>query len=130
MIRLFCCLLLLSACAQNPPSEQPPPKDYLKIIKGVNEPIPADSIQKGEVLIAYSDCYTCHSREKREKGPSFKDIATRYPANKAYIRLLAEKIIQGGSGAWGHPVMEPHPHLSVSEAQLMASYILSLKNGK
>jgi cytochrome c len=102
-------------------------KDYIKPIPGKSEPIAAAESQKGQVLIAYSDCYTCHAIDKRSKGPAFKDIAKRYPANDGYINLLAQKIIVGGSGAWGYPVMAPHPDISVENATLMVKYILSLK---
>jgi cytochrome c len=82
--------------------------------------------QKGKVQIAYSDCYQCHREESKAKGPSFSDIAKRYPLQKAYIELLSRKIILGGSGTWGYPVMSAHPKLSEAEAKLMVQYILSL----
>jgi len=80
------------------------------------------------VLISYSDCYTCHKIDQRSVGPSFKDIAKRYPVNKVYIDMLAYKVIVGGSGSWGYPAMDPHPKLSHEDAKLMVTYILSLKN--
>lgn len=102
-------------------------KDYIRKIPGEDDTLPEDVVQKGEVLIAYSDCYTCHSLDKRAKGPAFKDIAQRYPIQKAYIDMLAYRVISGGSGAWGNPVMLPHPHISHEEAKMMVSYILSLE---
>ena len=102
-------------------------KDYIRKIPGENDTLPEELVQKGEVLIAYSDCYTCHSLEKRAKGPAFMDIAKRYPIQKAYIDMLAYRIISGGSGAWGNPVMLPHPQISHEEAKMMVGYILSLK---
>lgn len=104
-----------------------PVKDYIRKIPGENDTIPEAVAQKGEVLIAYSDCYTCHSMEKRAKGPAFKDIAERYPIQEPYINMLAHRIIAGGSGAWGSPVMLPHPQLDHDDAKIMVSYILSLK---
>lgn len=102
-------------------------KAYIRPIEGRNDSIDPQVAERGKVLIAYSDCYTCHTIDKRSKGPAFMDIARRYPRNKDYIELLAVKIIKGGSGAWGHPVMAPHEHLSPEHARLMAAYILSLK---
>ena len=102
-------------------------KDYIKIIPGKSDTISAEISDRGEVLIAYSDCYSCHTEDKRSKGPAFKDIAKRYPVNEGYIELLAHRIILGGSGAWGYPVMNPHPDLSLSDARIMVKYILSLK---
>lgn len=104
-----------------------PAKDYIRPIPGKSDPVPAEDSQKGQVLIAYADCYTCHAIDKRSKGPAFKDIAKRYPVNDGYINLLARKIIVGGSGAWGYPVMAPHPDVSVEDATLMVKYILSLR---
>jgi cytochrome c len=101
--------------------------DYIKKIPGQNEIIPAGIVEKGEVLISYSDCYTCHKVDKRSVGPAFEDIAKRYPANKDYIEILAQKVIRGGNRSWGYPVMDPHPRLSLEDAKMMVTYILSLK---
>ena len=102
-------------------------RDYIKPIQGISDTIPAGVSQKGEVLIAYSDCYSCHSIEKRLKGPAFKDIAQRYPVNEGYVALLARRIIIGGSGAWGYSVMTPHADLREEDAKTMVKFILSLK---
>jgi cytochrome c len=101
--------------------------DYIKKIPGRSDSIPAKVAQKGEVLIAYSDCNICHKEDQRSVGPAFKDIAKRYPVNKIYIEMLAQKVIRGGSGSWGYAVMDPHPKLSLEDAKTMVSYILSMK---
>ena len=126
--------LLFVACSPDNPTageaigtSTDPVKDYIRKIPGANDTIPEEVVQKGEVLIAYSDCYTCHTVEKRAKGPAFKDIAQRYPVQEPYINMLAYRVIAGGSGAWGSPVMLPHPHLDHDDAKIMVSYILSLK---
>ena len=120
-------MMLLLAC--NTADKEPAHKkiDYIKRIYGKNDSIPAAEEQRGEVLIAYSDCKQCHTKEKRAKGPAFEDIAEKYPANKVFIDMLAQKIIRGGYGVWGKPVMDPHPHLSREDAETMVKYILSLK---
>ncbi len=102
-------------------------KEYIRKIPGENEPVPEEVVSRGEVLIAYSDCYDCHREEKKSKGPAFSDIAERYPIQPAYRDLLARKIISGGFGSWGNPVMSPHPDVSMEDAQTMVYYILSLK---
>ncbi|WP_209332063.1 c-type cytochrome [Lunatimonas salinarum] len=104
------------------------PKDYIRAIAGEDEEVPQELIQRGEVLIAYSDCFECHKRESRSKGPSFSDIAKRYPRRQVYIDLLARKIISGGTGSWGYPVMSPHPQIEFEDAQAMATYVLSIGN--
>ena len=101
--------------------------DYIRQIPGVNDSIPVEVAEKGEVLISYSDCYTCHKEDQRSVGPAFKDIARRYPVNKVYIEMLAQKVIVGGSRSWGYAKMDPHPKLSLEDAKLMVTYILSKK---
>lgn len=102
--------------------------DYIKPIQGDDEIIDVGLIKRGEVLISYSGCYDCHKSENRSKGPSFQDISKRYPINQIYIDHLARKIISGGTGTWGYPVMTPHPNIKFEDAQSMATYILSTKN--
>lgn len=101
-------------------------ESYLRVVEGVDELLDPELIKKGKVLISYGDCEECHRMENRSKGPAFLDIARRYPANEVYIGLLGRKIISGGTGSWGNPIMEPHSHLKEDEAEAMATYILSL----
>jgi cytochrome c len=103
------------------------PNDYIKEIPGVDDSLSAKVIKKGEVLISYSDCHTCHKEEQRSVGPAFKDIAKRYPANQVYIEMLAHKVIMGGSRSWGYALMDPHPNLSMDDAKAMVTYILAWK---
>lgn len=103
-------------------------RDYIRKIPGENDSIPEEIAARGEVLVAYSGCYDCHRREKRSKGPAFSDIAERYPVQEVYLDMLARKVITGGTGSWGNPVMTPHPHLKVEDAKIMVTYILSLKD--
>jgi cytochrome c len=121
----------LVACGRNEPADLSSAvdrrKEYIRKIPGKNDTVPEQVVARGEVLIAYSDCYDCHREEKKSKGPAFSDIAERYPIQPAYRDLLARKIISGGFGSWGNPVMSPHPEVSMEDAQTMVYYILSLK---
>jgi len=122
-------LVLLAGCEKDLPAEKEnegPKKDYIRKIEGKSEPIPDELVSKGEVLIAYSGCADCHRIDTKAKGPAFKDIAQRYPVQPAYVDMLARKVISGGFGSWGNPVMSPHPHLKMEDAQTMVYYILSL----
>lgn len=83
---------------------------------------------KGKALIEKSDCLTCHKDDVRIIGPSYKEVADKYPANDATYAMLAGKIIQGGSGNWGEIPMTPHPDLSQDDAREMAKYVMSLKS--
>ena len=131
---LYGCYLIISscllACNKQEIKNHRPKKDYIRAIPGKNDTIPIAVAQKGEVLIAYSDCYTCHKEDKKSVGPAFNDIAKRYPVQRVYIDMLAQKIISGGSGAWGRSVMSAHPKVTFEEAKIMANYILSLKEEK
>ena len=89
----------------------------------------ADALDKGKVLISYSDCATCHKPADRKRGPAFQDIAARYPMNSTYIDILAKRIVWGAKGVWGNVVMPPHPNLSEEDAQTMVMYILSSGQG-
>ncbi len=120
-------VMLLSGC--NVSDKEPAHKkvDYIRKIYGKSDSIPVAIAQRGEVLIAYSDCKQCHTKKNRAKGPAFEDIAEKYPVNKAFIEMLAQRIIHGGYGTWGKPVMAPHPDLTTEDAETMVKYILSLK---
>ena len=85
------------------------------------------SAAPGAKLIASADCNTCHKVDQKVIGPAFQDVAAKYPATEANIDTLANKVIRGGKGNWGDIQMAAHPTLSVSDAQQMVKYILSLK---
>ena len=130
---LYGLLLLISwlglqACSQ-PEAKTPPRKEKeFIVIPGKDDTLAQAVVEQGEVLIAYSDCYTCHKEDKDSVGPPFRDIARRYPIQQVYIDMLARKVISGGFGVWGHAVMSPHPKVPMEDAQKMVSYILSMEN--
>lgn len=88
------------------------------------------SFSNGLRLIDQSDCKTCHAKEKKSIGPSYKDIAKKYRAGSTIIAQLANKIIAGGGGVWGEQVMAAHPQISNADAREMVQYILSLGDAK
>ncbi len=81
---------------------------------------------KGKNLIDGSDCKSCHDMEKSSIGPSYLQVAERYHGDPEAIPMLAEKIILGGNGNWGHSLMAAHPQLAEEDAAEMVKYILSL----
>ncbi|MDX5480864.1 MAG: c-type cytochrome [Hymenobacteraceae bacterium] len=85
------------------------------------------NVEKGEKLIAQSDCLACHKVGEKLVGPSYKEVAQKYENNDKNVDYLAGKIIEGGSGVWGQVPMTPHPNISKEDAREMARYILSLK---
>ncbi len=81
----------------------------------------------GKALIEASDCRTCHQDAVKVIGPSYVDVAKKYPNTPANVKMLAGKVIAGGKGVWGELPMTPHPNLSQEDAEAMVSYILSMK---
>ncbi len=81
----------------------------------------------GEKLINKSDCIGCHNKVNKIIGPSYVEIAKKYPATEKNINYLADKIIKGGSGVWGTMPMTAHASINTADAKLMVKYILSLK---
>lgn len=85
---------------------------------------------KGRKLIADSDCKSCHNKDKKSIGPTYRDIALRYKEDKNAVEQLAQKIITGGSGVWGQTAMAAHPQISTEDASEIVKYILSVANEK
>ena len=90
-------------------------------------PAAKSAMDPGELLIVKSDCVGCHHKENKLIGPTYQDIAAKYPPTDKNITLLAGKIIKGGKGVWGSVPMTPHSKISEDDAKLMVKYILSLK---
>ena len=84
----------------------------------------------GELLIAESDCKSCHMIDQKSAGPSYLEVAKKYEKDPSAIDRLSDKIIKGGSGVWGEVAMAAHPQISKENASQMASYILSLAREK
>ena len=83
--------------------------------------------QKGLALIAGSDCLTCHKTSEKNIGPSYKDVAAKYENTEANIKMLAARVIKGGSGNWGAIPMTPHSQLKQEDVEQMIKYIFLLK---
>jgi len=82
----------------------------------------------GKLLIAESDCKSCHLTDQKSAGPSYRDIAKRYAKDVKATDVLSNKIMNGGSGVWGEVAMAAHPQLSKAQTTRMVEYILSLAN--
>src|SRR5690606_16135340 len=95
------------------------------------DPLPDRPEQKapaehpGLVLINNSDCAACHNPKVTTVGPSYAAIAQRYGASDS--TMLAQRIIEGGSGNWGQIPMTAHPEVSREAALQMVDYIYTLK---
>ncbi len=83
--------------------------------------------QKGLALVAGSDCLTCHKTSEKNIGPAYKEVAAKYENTEENVKMLAGKIIKGGSGNWGAIPMTPHPQLKQEDVEAMVKYIFLLK---
>jgi cytochrome c551/c552 len=72
------------------------------------------------------DCASCHKVDEKSVGPSFRSVSQRYQKDSKAPDYLAQKIIEGGSGAWGPVPMAAHPGLKKEDAKQIVSWILSL----
>jgi cytochrome c len=72
-------------------------------------------------------CMGCHAVDRRLIGPSFKDIAARHAGQPDAVARMSEKIIKGGSGAWGAVPMPANPSVTPEQARQLASWLLSFK---
>jgi len=90
----------------------------------------ADVIAQGEALMKASDCKTCHHPVNKIIGPAHTDVAKKYDFTEANVKMLADKIIKGGTGVWGQIPMTAHPDISQEDAEKMARYVLSLDGEK
>jgi cytochrome c len=79
---------------------------------------------QGVELTRGSDCATCHSEKVRIQGPTYEEIAAKYEATPANIKMLAGKIIKGSSGTWGETQMTAHPSLSQQNAEALVKFVL------
>ncbi len=90
----------------------------------------SDLIAQGEALVKASDCKTCHHVTNKIIGPSHTEVAKIYDFTEPNVKMLAEKIMKGGSGVWGQVPMAAHADLSQDDAEKMARYVLSLDGEK
>lgn len=81
---------------------------------------------RGKNLIENSDCGSCHAMDKKSIGPSWMEVSERYQSDDAIVKMLSNKIIQGGNGNWGTTMMAAHPQHTLEEAKQMTEYILSI----
>lgn len=100
--------------------------DELKGVFAEEEKEATDELALGAELINTSDCQACHNEKVKTVGPAYISVARKYADSDETIKMLVDKIIQGGSGVWGEAMMTPHPTLEESDAGEMVKYILSL----
>ena len=70
-------------------------------------------------LTQQNACTACHNLDGKLVGPSFADIAKKYPGK---ADTLAAKIKSGGSGVWGEIPMPPQT-LPDADAKAIAAWL-------
>ena len=80
-----------------------------------------------EAMAKAKNCMACHAVDKKQVGPSYKDVAAKYGKEAGAVDKLAAKIQKGGSGVWGAVPMPPNANVNADEAKSLATWILSLK---
>ena len=78
-------------------------------------------------LATKKNCMACHAVDKKLVGPAYKEVAEKYAGQKDAADKLAQKVLKGGSGAWGAIPMPANPQVSDAEAKQLVQWILSLK---
>ena len=79
-----------------------------------------------EALAQKSGCIACHAVDKKVIGPSYKEVAAKYKADKDAATKLAGKVKAGGQGVWGPVPMPPNPQVSDADIKLLVGWVLSL----
>ena len=72
-------------------------------------------------------CTACHTVDTKAIGPSFTEVAVKYRGQKDGLEKLAEKVRNGGSGAWGQIPMPPNPSLPDKDLHTIIEWILALR---
>jgi cytochrome c len=70
-------------------------------------------------LATKNACTACHGLAQKIVGPSFADIAKKYPGQ---IDYLSAKIKSGGAGVWG-PIPMPAQALNEADAKAIAAWL-------
>lgn len=83
----------------------------------------ADDDNPALTAIVKSNCFNCHNFDGRLIGPSFKEIAKRYPFTFPNTGLMVKRIREGSSGVWGKVSMPSHPELTERKIQNMVQWI-------
>lgn len=80
-----------------------------------------------EELAKKHACFACHTADKKMVGPSYKDVAAKYRADKDAPKKLALKVKNGSQGVWGNVPMPPNSAVPDADVNALVKWILSQK---
>lgn len=87
----------------------------------------AGAASADQALAQKNACLSCHGVDKKIVGPSFKDIAKKYAADKGAHAKLAAKVKAGGKGVWGEVPMPPNPQVKQEDLDKIITWVLAQK---
>lgn len=87
----------------------------------------ATAASANEELAKSKGCLACHAIDSKRMGPAYKQVAAKYAGQAGAEDQLVQKVIKGGSGAWGSIPMPPNPQVTDEEAKTLVKWILGLK---
>ncbi|MDB5990368.1 MAG: c-type cytochrome [Herbaspirillum sp.] len=88
---------------------------------------PALALDTADNLARSKNCMACHSIGSKVVGPAFKEVAKRYAGQPDAAEKLVQKVLKGGSGAWGVVPMPANTQVSEAEARTLVQWVLSVK---
>src|SRR5262245_17366894 len=72
-------------------------------------------------------CFACNPVDRRMVGPSYRNVARKYRADKDAAAKLAAKVKSGGQGVWGNVPMPPNAAVPDADIATLVKWILSQK---
>jgi cytochrome c len=108
-----------------------------KIVAQAGQPLVNAMVyqEEAQALAKKSGCFECHSIDKDETGPSYRNVAERYKDDNTARAKLIETVKRGGKGKWmkisqGMPMPPYSPRLSDNEVKRLVDWVLSLKENE
>jgi len=77
-----------------------------------------------DALVTKNKCNTCHAKDKKMMGPSWKDVAAKNKGQKDAEAALAKAIVSGSKGKYGKIPMPPQTKAK-DDAPALAKWILA-----
>ena len=102
-------------------------KSVALVVLGVAGALAAAPAAASEELAKKHACFACHATDKKLVGPSYKDVAAKYRAEKGADAKLFDKVKKGGTGVWGTIPMPPNAAVPDADVKTLVKWILSQK---
>ena len=102
-------------------------KSVAVVVLGVAGALVAAPAVASEELAKKHACFACHAVDKKLVGPSYKDVAAKYRADKGADAKLFDKVKKGGTGVWGQVPMPPNGAVPDADVKALVKWIMSQK---